>query len=42
MRMFAAVAANVPFYARHGFTVTRELAHKRNGPHQWLMWRDPR
>jgi ribosomal protein S18 acetylase RimI-like enzyme len=35
-------ASNVPFYARHGFAVTRELEHKRNGPHQWLMWRDPR
>ena len=34
--------SNVPFYARHGFAVTREVAHKRNGPHQWLMWRDPR
>jgi ribosomal protein S18 acetylase RimI-like enzyme len=34
--------SNVPFYARHGFTVTRELEHQRNGPHQWLMWRDPR
>ena len=34
--------SNVPFYARHGFTVTRELEHRRNGPHQWLMWRDPR
>jgi ribosomal protein S18 acetylase RimI-like enzyme len=34
--------SNVPFYARHGFAVTQELEHKRNGPHQWLMWRDPR
>jgi GNAT superfamily N-acetyltransferase len=35
-------ASNVPFYARHGFQVMQEIAHKRNGPHQWLMWRDPR
>jgi ribosomal protein S18 acetylase RimI-like enzyme len=34
--------SNVPFYARHGFTVTQEIAHERDGPHQWLMWRDPR
>jgi ribosomal protein S18 acetylase RimI-like enzyme len=34
--------SNVPYYARHGFEVTREIDHKRNGPRQWLMWRDPR
>ncbi len=32
--------ANVPFYERHGFRVTRELTVK-GGPTEWLMWRDP-
>jgi GNAT superfamily N-acetyltransferase len=32
---------NVPFYARHGFKVTRQLA-VGGGPPMWLMWRDPR
>jgi ribosomal protein S18 acetylase RimI-like enzyme len=35
-------ASNVPFYERHGFTVTRELTIPRGGPRLWLMWRDPR
>jgi len=34
--------SNVPFYARFGFEVTRELHHRRNGPTMWLMWRTPR
>jgi len=33
---------NVPFYERHGFTVTRELTIGNGGPKLWLMWRDPR
>jgi hypothetical protein len=32
---------NVPFYERHGFTVTRELKIPDGGPLLWLMWRDP-
>jgi ribosomal protein S18 acetylase RimI-like enzyme len=34
--------SNVPFYARHGFDVIGEVDHRRNGPRQWLMWREPR
>jgi GNAT superfamily N-acetyltransferase len=34
-------ASNVPFYERHGFTVTRELTVPGGGPTLWLMWRDP-
>ena len=34
--------SNVPFYARFGFEVTRTMHHRRSGPPQWLMWRDPR
>ncbi|HXW35784.1 MAG TPA: GNAT family N-acetyltransferase [Acidimicrobiales bacterium] len=33
---------NVPFYARHGFKVTRELQAPRGGPKIWLMWREPK
>jgi ribosomal protein S18 acetylase RimI-like enzyme len=33
--------SNVAYYARFGFTVTKELHHRRNGPSMWLMWRDP-
>jgi ribosomal protein S18 acetylase RimI-like enzyme len=32
---------NLPFYQRHGFTVTAELSF-RSGPPQWTLWRDPR
>ena len=32
---------NVPFYERHGFKVTREIAISGGGPRLWLMWRDP-
>lgn len=34
-------AANVPFYRRHGFEVTREV-RLDGGPVIWAMWRDPR
>jgi ribosomal protein S18 acetylase RimI-like enzyme len=33
--------SNVGFYARFGFEVTETMTHRRNGPQQWLMWRDP-
>ena len=33
---------NVPFYVRHGFTITGEIDIPAGGPHMWLMWRDPR
>jgi ribosomal protein S18 acetylase RimI-like enzyme len=33
--------ANIAFYARHGFRVTRVVRLPR-GPQAWLMWREPR
>ncbi len=33
---------NVPFYARHGFEVTRTLTAPDGGVTLWLMWREPR
>jgi GNAT superfamily N-acetyltransferase len=33
---------NVPFYARHGFEVTGEIAVGRGAPRVTAMWRDPR
>jgi ribosomal protein S18 acetylase RimI-like enzyme len=33
--------SNVPFYSRFGFEVREVMQHRRNGPKQWLMWRDP-
>ena len=33
---------NLAFYGRHGFEVRQEMQHRRGGPRQWLMWRDPR
>jgi GNAT superfamily N-acetyltransferase len=32
---------NVPFYARFGFSVTRELTAVQGAPRIWLMWREP-
>jgi GNAT superfamily N-acetyltransferase len=32
---------NIPFYERHGFTVSSELKLK-DGPSIWPMWRDPK
>ncbi|MQY09234.1 GNAT family N-acetyltransferase [Actinomadura macrotermitis] len=35
-------AANVPYYERFGFRVTKELALPgKDAPPVWLMWRDP-
>ncbi len=32
---------NVPFYERHGFTVTDTYDLPGGGPRLWLMWREP-
>ena len=32
---------NIPFYERNGFRVTEEIKLPKDGPPQWLMWRDP-
>jgi ribosomal protein S18 acetylase RimI-like enzyme len=31
----------VALYTRFGFRVRDEIVHRRDGPRQWLMWRDP-
>jgi len=33
---------NVPYYRSHGFEVTKEMDLPKDGPHLWLMWREPR
>jgi len=35
-------ARNVPFYARFGFEVTKELKAVEGAPPIWIMWREPR
>jgi GNAT superfamily N-acetyltransferase len=32
---------NVPFYARHGFAVVKEVPLPHGGPSIWTMWREP-
>ncbi len=32
---------NIPLYERNGFHVTETLQMPKDGPLQWLMWRDP-
>ena len=32
---------NVAYYSRFGFRVKDEIDLPMNGPHLWLMWRDP-
>jgi len=34
-------AANLPFYARFGFTVTAEYRAAPSAPMSWAMWREP-
>ncbi len=34
--------SNVAFYGRFGFVTRQTMTHRRKGPQQWLMWRDPR
>lgn len=35
-------AANVPYYERFGFEVTKDLVLPKGGPTLYLMWREPR
>lgn len=32
---------NVAYYRHHGFEVRQEMDIPRDGPHMWLMWREP-
>lgn len=34
-------AANVAFYAGHGFAVRDEADVPKGGPHMWFLWREP-
>jgi ribosomal protein S18 acetylase RimI-like enzyme len=33
---------NLPFYAKHGFKIQKEIKFSNTGPKLWFMWREPR